>query len=184
LRQVCLDIMIKDTTYYDGKTGEILSRDRRAISAIFDDEKGYLFWNRKQFAKIFPDVDFPGNLGFADKGRLLELSRKIYSTTNMLGQRGNGGIKPLTETQIGEVINLGDKRRKIFLQSMIDLGIIARVEIETGGRRDIQFYMNPLYFFSSNRLPLNLYLLFRKDLDRILPMWVKKKFSEVQKGVI
>ena len=41
--------MKKETKYIDEKTGEIRHGRVQYIDAAFDEEKGYLFWNRKKF---------------------------------------------------------------------------------------------------------------------------------------
>ena len=58
------------------------------------------------------------------------------------------------------------------------LDYVNKVNVDTGGHKEVHFYVNPIYFFSSNRIPLNLYLIFRKELDKVLPSWVKAKYAE------
>jgi hypothetical protein len=164
--------------YVDTKTGEIYGEKVRHIAVAFDEEKGYLFWARKSFAKSFLDVDFPEEMTMVDRGRMATLAKKIWSNTNMLGYRGNGGVRPYDVKKIGEVIGLRPYQAGQFVRKMIRLGIMARVNVEVGGKKETHFYINPIYFFSSNRIPLNLYLIFRRQLDEVLPDWVKRKYME------
>jgi uncharacterized secreted protein with C-terminal beta-propeller domain len=61
---------------------------------------------------------------------------------------------------------------------MIRLGVLARVTINTDQRKEAQLYVNPIYFFSSNRIPLSLYLIFHRQLDQYLPGWVKEEYRK------
>lgn len=170
--------MIKQTRYIDDHTGEICKDNVQYISAAFNEEKGYLFWARKSFAKSFQDVPYPKTMTMLEIGQMAVLAKHIWSNTNMLGYRGNGGIKPYDMTGIGNIIGVGQRRAQQFVSKMIRLGMLARVEVKAGDRVDVQYYVNPIYFFTSNRIPLNLYLIFRKQLDNEFPEWVKAKYAE------
>ena len=174
--------LIKQVRFIDEKTGELLREKKRIVDAAFDEEKGYLFRVRKGGAKSFYDVNYPDEMTFAERGRLATLAKKIWSNTNMLAYRGNGGVKPMTVEQIGEVIQLKPYQTRAFLRKMVRLGVMAKATIEVSGQKETQWYISPLYFFSSKYLPLNLYLLFRKQLDGVLPEWVKQKFSEAERA--
>jgi DNA-binding Lrp family transcriptional regulator len=124
-------------------------------------------------------VRFPEELSFSDKGRLLDLSKMIWRDTNMIGYRGNGGGRPYDLKKLADVLGLSGRHCQRFIGKMIGLGIIRHVEIKMENRkREVQYYMNPLYFCSSKRVSLNLYLLFRDQLNPFLPEWVKVKFGE------
>ena len=173
--------MIEETRRIEESTGEIKSTKVRHIAAAWDEERGYLFWARKSFAKSFIDVPFPRGMSHAEIGKLAILAKHIWSTSNMLGYRGSGGAKPYTAEQMGRIIGLKEYQASAFVRKLIHLGVVARVEIQIGKdkeQREIQYYLNPIYFFSSNRIPLNLYLIFRKQLDKVLPGWVKEEFGK------
>ena len=174
--------MIRETSYINQDTGEVYKCKVRHIAAAFDDEKGYLFWARKGFAKSFLGVDFPDSMTMTERGQMSTLAKKIWSNTNMLGYRGNGGVKPYSDVQIGQIIGLKEYQAKKFIRKMIRLGIMARATVEVGGGKEVQYYINPIYFFSSNRIPLSLYLLFRKELDKVLPAWVKAEYFKGSAG--
>lgn len=173
--------MIKETKLISDD-GEIIKNNIHHIAAAFDEEKGYLFWARKSFAKSFMDIPYPPGMNHSEIGKMAILAKKIWSNTNMLGYRGNGGVKPYTPEQIGKFIDLGPRQAGRFIDKMIRIGILARVKIETGGKKETQYYVNPVFYFSSNRIPLNLYLIFKDQLDRFLPDWVKQEFSKNNKG--
>lgn len=175
--------MIKETRIVDDATGQVHSCKVQHIAAAFHEEKGYLFWARKSFTKSFLDVPFPKELTHAEIGKLTILAKKIWANTNMLGYRGNGSIKPYSMEQIRKIIDLKPYQTGVFIRKMIYLGILARVYVEVEGKKETQFYINPIYFFSSNRIPLNLYLIFRKQLDKVLPEWVKEEYTNTEKKV-
>jgi len=170
--------LIKQTRIIDPFTGEIVRDNVQHIAAAFDEEKGYLFWARKGFAKSFLDIDFPKEMSFKERGQMATLAKKMWSKTNMFGYRGRGGIRPYNVDKIGAVIGLRPYQAAAFVRKMIKVGMVALVEIRTHGITEVQYYVNPIYFFSGNRIPLNLYLIFRKQLDEVLPDWVKEKYRE------
>lgn len=162
------------------ETGELVKEQKRLFTSQFDEEKGYLFWNRKNHSKIYNDIEFPECFSYADQGRLQKLSRHIYSNTNMLGYRGNGGVKPYSKYKIGELIDLKRSALSEFMKKCISYEIIKEVKIETNNIIEIQYYINPVYYFSGKRIPLSLYLIFRNSLDKYLKEWVKREFNRVE----
>ncbi len=171
--------LIKETRYIDEKTGEIRRKKINRLWARFDDDRGYLFWARKDFAKSFLDVPYPTEMTDAEIGRIARLAKKMWSNTNMLGYRGNKGVRPYSVEQIGEIIGLGPRQTRRFIAKMINIGMMAKHEDGKGRLKETQYYINPIHFFGSNRIPLNLYLLFRQHLDKLLPDWVKKEYKRV-----
>lgn len=168
----------KETRIINTKTGEVLDKRIYPIAPVFDEEKGYLFWPRKSFAKSFLDIDFPKELSFKEIGQMTTLAKKMCPKTNMLGYRGSGGARPYNVDKIGAVIGLKSSQSYSFIRKMIRLGLMAEVKIKSGGSVETQYYINPIYFFSGNRISLNLYLIFHHHLDRHLPGWVVHKFAE------
>jgi hypothetical protein len=104
------------------------------------------------------------------------LAKKMCPKTNMLGYRGNGGTRPYNVDKIGTVIGLKPSQSYSFVRKMIRLGIIAEVKIKTGGKTEVQYYVNPMHYFSGNRIPLNLYLLFHKQLDKHIPQYAQEEY--------
>jgi hypothetical protein len=168
----------KETRIVNTRTGEVLGKNTFPVSPVFDEEKGYLFWPRKSFSKSFVDVDFPRELSFKEIGQMTTLAKKMCPKTNMLGYRGNGGSRPCNVDKIGAVVGLKPSQAYSFVRKMEKHGLIAEVKIRCGERVDTQYYVNPIYFFSGNRINLNLYLIFRRQLDPFLPGWVREKYRE------
>lgn len=179
LRKVREDTVITRT---DTRTGEVLGQKKKVnfFPARFDEEKGYLWKPQKSSARMFNDVPFPKKMSMIDRGRMATLAKHIWSKTNMLGYKGHGGIRPYSVEQLGKLIDLNVEQTERFLKRMYALEMIKPIQVPFGERIEIQYYVNPLYFFSNNRLSLNLYLLFREELDKHLPDWVKEEFSKAE----
>jgi len=173
--------MKKTTTYIDD-SGDIVSQKSQYIGNRFDPEKGYLFRNQAGSFSSFFDIPFPEGMTDIEIGRMTRLAKKMWGKTNMLGYRGNGGVKPYDIEGIGKVVGLGKSQAYSFISKMIKLGVVAKVKIESKGQTDYQYYVNPLYYNSTNRIPLNLYLLFRKQLDPYIPSWARQRFIEQAGG--
>jgi hypothetical protein len=171
--------MRKETMYIDDQTGEIVGQKSRYVGNRFDPEKGYLFRNQAGGFSQFYDVSFPPGMTDMEIGRMTRLAKKMYGKTNLIGYRGNGGIRPYDIDGMARIIGLERRQTYNFIKKMINLGVMAKVKVESRGRVDYQFYINPLYYNSSNRIPLNLYLLFRQQLDPYIPIWARKKFLDM-----
>lgn len=167
--------MIKRTMII-GSQGEVHAIQEKNFAPVFDEEKGYLFWARKSFSKSFHDVDFPEEMNDLEIGRMARLAKRIWSNTNMLGYRGNGGVRPYSIEMIADILKMKQRQAYRFIEKMVKLGVMARVKVDTGGNKETHLYVNPIYFSSTNRIPLNLYLIFRRQLDEVFPDWVKEKY--------
>jgi hypothetical protein len=174
------DKIIKKTQYINMETGVVEKENTQYIAAAFHEEKGYLFWARKNFAKSFIDVEFPAAMTMKERGQMATLAKYMWSNTNMLGYRGSGGVKPYNEERIGNLIGLKAYQAKDFMRNMIGCGMIAKVIVTIEDEKTTQYYINPIYFFGSNRISLNLYLIFRTQLDEVLPLWVLEKYAAVK----
>lgn len=173
-----MDVFAKQTRLVDTRTGEVVKEGVTHFPAYFDEEKGYLLWPRKNFAKQFADIDFPKDMSMLDRGRMATLAKRIWSNTNMLGYRSHGQLRPYDVDGIGEAIELSPRYAREWVDKMVDLGVLARVDVTLCGNTETQYYVNPIYFCSSTRIPLNLYLIFRKSLDLHLPAWVKARYAQ------
>lgn len=164
------------------ETGELMHQRKRVSKfSLFDEERGYMLFLNNNQVRTFPHIDWPDGITKIDRANLFELSRHIYSKTNMLAYRGNHDvIKPMDEYRMASIVDLCEKRFKTWLNRMIRLGMIARMTIEIEGMTVTQYYLNPLYFFSDKYLPLNLYLLFQTQIDRHIPWWAKQRFAEMK----
>jgi hypothetical protein len=158
--------------------GEIVTGDEKRFPAYFDEEKGYLFWPRKRFAKMFSEISFPAGMTDLEIGRMTRLSKHIWSNTNMLAYRGHGGARPYSIEMIGAAIGLQSSQAHAFIAKMTRLGIMAQAKTTVKERTDVYYYLNPMYYFSSSRIPLHLYLIFRRQLDAVLPPYVIQRYNE------
>ena len=174
--------MQKKTMYIDEQTGEIVGQKSRYVGNRFDPEKGYLFRNQAGGFSQFYDVPFPPEMTDIEIGRMTRLAKKMWGKTNMIGYRGNGGVKPYDIDGMARIIGLERRQTYSFIKKMIDLGVMAKVKIESHGKVDYQYYINPLYYNSSNRISLNLYLIVRRQLDPYIPAWARKRFIEQTGG--
>jgi len=167
-------------TNMDEQTGEILSQTKqvRHFDAKFNPGKGYLWWNQKGGAKCFFNIPYPKEMSMIDRGRLATLSKCIWGDTNCLGYRGHGGFRPYDIEQIGELIQLGKEQAERFLSRMKKMGVIKPIFVAFGESYETQYYINPLYYFSSRYLSGNLYALFHEELEDHLPDWVKAEFAK------
>ena len=168
----------KETRIVNRETGEVLKKNVHPIAPMFDEEKGYLFWPRKSFMKSFLDIDFPGEMSFKELGQMTALAKKMCPKTNMLGYRGNGGTRPYNVDKIGAVVGLKPSQSYSFVRKMIRLGVMAEVKIKTGNKVEVQYYVNPIYYFSGNRINLNLYLIFHKQLDQHIPGYAQEGYRK------
>jgi succinate dehydrogenase flavin-adding protein (antitoxin of CptAB toxin-antitoxin module) len=164
----------------DRDTGEIV-QSREAEGINYFNEDGYLFMVRKGSARVFQYIDFPGTFSDAEVGKLFRLKNHIQYNSNMLCKRSRDGQKAMTKADIINALNYQSRRGINFFNKLVKEGIIAEVTIRCGrGKRQIQYYINPLYFHSGKRVNVTLYNLFKAQLDPHLNQWVKDKFKTQQ----
>ena len=157
--------------------GEVFNEKEIKMPDRFN-EDGYLIPYNKRGSKMFADVPFPERMNDAEIGKTARLAKLMVSTSNMLGYRTKTGIMPYTEKQLIEIVGLSSYRGKEYISKMINVGMMQRNKRIIGEVESEEFYLNPAYFFAGKRLSLNLYLLFRENLDPILSDWAKKVFRE------
>lgn len=165
------------TRSVDSLTGQIISRNEYSIN-YWDDEKGYLFWRNKAATKSFEGMDLPDDLKDYEVAMLYRLSKRIYKNSNMIMYRSGNVMKAMQIEHIAKYLCMSDRQVKTFMRNMISRKIIARADVKIGNDVQVQYYINPMFFFSGKWLSLNLYLLFKKELDCYLPVWVIGRFNE------
>lgn len=168
-------------TAVDPETGEIKQKNVQR-KVYFDEQNGYLFFSQKNGARTFDGIDLPDTLTDFDIAKLYRLSRRIYRNSNLLTYRTGNNIKPMQIMQIARLLHMSERCAVIFVNKMIRMRILAKAVIDIGSEKQVQYYMNPIYFFNGKWLSLNLYLLFKVDLDGVLPDWVRQKFNDVELG--
>lgn len=178
---ILLAIRQKVTTF-DNKTGFVIDEKERGLYNPFDPEKGYNFKYKSFSIKSYLDIPLPDVFSDSELGKLFRLSRHIYANSNMLGKRVNTFIRPFTQEKIIEVFELKDRQGRALLKKIIDNHVIRKLEFTEQGKTFVQFYFNPIYFFSGTYLNLNLFLLFQDELNKHLPPWVIAKFLEQEEA--
>jgi len=168
-------------TQVDADSGEVIWQHEQVQTyRYFDEEKGYLFKLNQESIKTFPGCGLPEDLTESETARLYRLSLTMHKGSNLLCYRSGNVTKAMNTAKIAGYLRLSIRRTLLFLQHMIQRRIIGRVKVKIGNSQETQYYLNPLYFFCGKWLNVNLYFLFRRDLDRVLPKWVIQKFSEME----
>ena len=157
--------------------GEVFSEKEIKMPDRFN-EDGYLIPYNKRGSKMFADVPFPERMNDAEIGKTARLAKLMVSTSNMLGYRTRTGIMPYTEKELIDLVGLSSYRGKEYISKMINVGMMQRNKRIIGEVESEEFYLNPAYFFAGKRLSLNLYLLFRENLDPILSQWARSEFQQ------
>ena len=165
-----MDDKMKKVTRYINKDGEYIDRVSYVTSPIDDD--GYLFWVNKLNVKTFIEQDLPKGFTWADRGRVEALKKMILRDNQFLCYRTNGRVKPIGVKEIANMLELSDRQTKTFVKKLKSNGIIKEVSFDNMR----YFAFNPMYGFKGKRLSLNVYIFFQKELDPVLPEWVKREF--------
>jgi len=162
------------------ETGELIySRDSRGVDYFNDD--GYLFMINKNGARIFQYIDLPEGFSDSEVGKVFKLKNYIQQKTNMLYKRSSSGYTPMDREDIVKALGYESRRGITFFNRLIEKEILAQVTIKCGEDPDrVQYYINPLYFHGGKRINVNLYMLFKTQLDPYLKDWVRKKFTQQQ----
>lgn len=162
-------------TEIDGN-GTVLNQKRQTVR-YFDEEKGYLFWLNKETVRTFKGFGLPTTLTESETARLYRLSLTMHKGSNLICYRSGNANKAMNLKKIAEYLNITPRQAASFINQMICKRILGRVKVRIGKTEERQYYMNPIFFFNGKWLNVNLYFLFKKDLDGILPEWVKERFS-------
>lgn len=164
--------MIKQTTSFSEKTGEVINIKREAFSDSMN-EDGYRMPSHKLGARIFADIQFPEAMTDSDVGKMTRLAKIMIAKNNMLGYRGKGKIIPYTAEEIGVLVGLKKRRSQGFVSKMIGLGIMCRENTKD----ETRYFINPAYFMANGqRLSLDMFIRFQKELILLLPKWVVNEF--------
>lgn len=169
---------LQEVRQIDADTGEILFSSQ-SISRFkyFDEEKGYLFWPNKQAVKMHKGFSLPDDLSDSDVARTYRLSLATHTNSNLICYRSDKSIKPMQLKVMSRYLGTSLRQTVAFVNRMIARHIIGKVKVTVGNGSEIQYYLNPIYFFNGKWLNCNLYLLFKTDLDAFLPEWVKAAFD-------
>lgn len=157
--------------------GRMIKSNKKTIT-YFDDEQGYLFRLNKEAIKVFRGCGLPRYLTESETARIYRLSLTMHKGSNLVCYRSGNVVKSMNIARMAHYLYISDRQATTFVNRMIDRRIIGKVTVSVGNSSDIQYYINPIYFFAGKWLNYNLYFLFKADLDQILPNWVKEKFNQ------
>jgi hypothetical protein len=161
----------KRTQYINKSTGEVFEK-RSLVDLQFDEQEGYLFWNRKSAVRTFTDAPLPSAFTWAEKGRIYELKNFMLRDSQMLVYKSNGALKPVDIRGVCRICDMSERYAKELVKKMKRHGIMKEVEIDGS----TYFVMNPIYFLKVKRITLTMYLIFQEELKQVLPEWVIAKF--------
>lgn len=169
-------ILIKKN-FVDADSGEILKTTESSVKNLFDVNKGYFFGNQVG-AKRYLKNKFPENISDGEAGKLLKLFFNVEPNTNLLVFRSGNVNKAMQKENIAKRLGMSVRSCSRFLNKMVKLNVMAKVVVEKNNisKKEDNYFFNPVYFFAGNWLRYNLYVLFKKDLDGLLPRWVISKF--------
>jgi len=170
--------MIKRSQLIDDETGLIVSTNDFKYT-IFDNDKGYLFGTKKAYIKSYQGIKLSSVISNkADYANMHLLGENLYKDTSMIAVKRNRKVYPAEVKEMSQIIGLNERYTKEFVQRMMELGVIAKLVINTKETIQVQYHANPLYFTSSKYISPALYMMFRKQLDEHLPAWAIQRFNE------
>lgn len=159
--------------------GEITRERRERLYNPFREGEGYNFKYKSTKIKMYLNISLPEDLSDSDIGKVYKLSRYIYSDTNMLAKRVGHNIVPLTKQDIQEISGLSSRGRfSVFWDKLISNKIIKPVIMNN----EVFYCFNPIYFNSTDYLPLYLFLAFQDELSAHLPDWVIERYLDMQEN--
>ena len=163
----------KDIVLYglaDGGEAEYKTDGNEWKDRRFSKDNGYSFWRTVSAVRFFPNGnELPKDITAIDCGYMYRCASILQSGTNMLVRHYHGYDKPMSTEKLADYLGISVRRCYAFTKRMCDRGIMKR---EKG-----KLYINPLYFIRGRYLTWQLYTLFQKDLDSMLPQWVVGRFN-------
>lgn len=153
--------------------GEVQRHTQHTAFSRWDDDRGYkLFHNRSEISAV-QKLQFHDDLTDQEVGRMCRLSRYLTPEANVLAYRGNKNeFKPMTPETMAKALRTNVRSVYRLLDKARNYGVIRKVTAEG----ETLYYMNPLYFSASRYIPLNLYILFRDEIDKYLPGWAIERY--------
>lgn len=150
----------------------------RKFYSPFQDGRGYNFKYKSAAIKSYLSIELPKCFTDNECGKMYRLSKRIYSDSNLLAKRVNNDIAPMTKQDIIGIVGVHRANFAPFWNKMLRNKIIKPVML--GGAE--YFCFNPLYYNSTQYMPLYLYIAFQEELKAHLPEWVIKKYLDMQEG--
>jgi len=123
----------------------------------------------------FTGIDFPESMTFEELGFMTKLAKRLWKTTNLLAKKTDNGIVPMGIEQIAEETGMTHKKVKRIVDKMVKLGVMAKVVVTVGDKTECHYYVNPVYVNPDEKISMNLYLLFREQMDPFIPDHEKRR---------
>ena len=170
--------IVEEKRLCDKETGQILSRTEKELPAYYDENNGYRMMARTKNIRMFPNIMFPKELSRTDMGHLLFLSRFMWANTGVIGEASKMAFKPYGDEQLLGCIGFKNLRRgKVWLERMVKLSMLRSIDVRLPDRKvERQWYINPIYFCPMF-LSKQLYLIWRDQVSKHLPEYIKKMFE-------
>ena len=159
----------KRVIYTDTKSNESYEKVTYVDSMI--DEDGYRFWQRKMSVKIFLEQPLPSEFTWSDKGRINELRHYILKDNQLLVYKKNKTPMPITRVEMSKIFELKYNQTNSLVNKMLKLKVLKTVNFNNTD----YFVFNPIYGMKSNKIPLTVYLWFKKDLDPYISSYTIEK---------
>lgn len=173
--------MIKEERFFDNNGEKVMSRTSK-LRDKFDEEKGFLMYYNGHTVNGMVSIPFPDAMSKVDVANIALLSRYLIVHANFLGYRSNTTIKPMKAKQIGKVIGSEERQTFRFLKKMTEIGMMAKVTIDTDGVKRVHYLINPLYYMNGRNINDLLYWAFQEQLDYYMPEWAKERYAERREG--
>ncbi|WP_289049158.1 hypothetical protein [uncultured Acidaminococcus sp.] len=166
----------------DQATGEVIaSGQRKKWFSNFRRKQGYLFKPQAHFVRVFTGIKLPSEIKSKDAYRLYLLIDRLENGTNRLVYRSDHSNLSMHIGHIADYLDIAYASASRFVTRMIRAGVMAKGTIKVGDKKNIAYYLNPLYYIRGKWLTYELYTLFQDQLDPVLPTWVKRKFAEAHR---
>lgn len=169
----------KGLVLYDSN-GREKSRGATKGYSYYNQERGtYSIFAGRKYLKMFKAFKLSEILEKKEDIANVVILRDNMGAMNMilfpLGQKK--ACIPASRENIYAIIRLKPRSGKEFLDRMIRMGIIAeRTDAKTGIS---QFFLSPMYGMEGTELTLDVYLLFREQLDPHLSDFARQEFQKL-----
>jgi|GEM_PF-2776338 len=169
---------IKVISIINEKTGEVRQK-RTYIDSVFDEDKGLIFFANKSYVRSFIDAPFPEEFTWAEQGKLSRLKHMILRENQLLVYRGSENgvscIKPLGIKELQRIWKVKERQASNLVRKAKQYGILREVSID--GITYLAY--NPIYGTKGKRITVTTYMIFQKELKKMLPSWAVEKFARL-----
>jgi len=144
-----------------------------------DKKEGGIIMPRNHHKKIYSNIKLSSVI--KNNGDLLKtymLTECIVKDTNRIGHCVGRRPRFADERDIAEMLGITEKKAREYINRMIKARVIGKQVTTTGDITLVCFIFNPIYVNAGKFVPLDIYVLFREDIDQHIPLWMKAKYAE------